>query len=66
MRARLSERLCISHPYLLSDVEVYNREYAATLRDDMHKVCRQLWRDEVLGGDDLPERVDLPTPDHNG
>ena len=29
--ARIAERLRICHPYLLSDVEVYKREYAATM-----------------------------------
>ena len=66
MTARIAERLRRCHPYLLSDVEAYNREYAATLRDDLHKVCKQLWKEEVLGGDELPSKLDLPTPAHNG
>ena len=47
--ARVAEQMGIYHPYLMSDVEVYDREYFQTIRDDLHEACRTIWREEALG-----------------
>ena len=58
---RVAEELGFTHPYLLSDVEIYNRESCFEIRDDLHRVCKDLWHKESLGADDIRDEV-LPLP----
>ena len=64
--ALLTEQLGISHPYLLSDVEPYNREAIRDLRDDAHHICKDMWKEEAIGKADCQDVVPLPTVKHGG
>ena len=56
----MSEQLGITHPYLLCDVEVYNRDSVCDLRDDVHKVAKSVWREEAIGKDESVQEIDFP------
>ena len=59
--ALVAEKLGMSHPYLLSDVEPYAREVLLDIRDDAHRVCKKLWQEEeALGDPDKQEALPLP------
>ena len=46
--AVVSSEMNIQNPYLLTDVEVYHREYARTTRDDLSEACREAWSQEAV------------------
>ena len=48
--AVVSSEMNIQNPYLLTDVEVYHREYVRTTRDDLSEACREAWSQEACGG----------------
>ena len=57
----VADRLLISHPYLLVDVEPEVREAVADLRETMHQVCKEEWFRTAKGeGDQL---LPLPVPE---
>ena len=64
--ARVAEELRYTHPYLIHDVEVYNRETILDIRDDAHKVCKQLWQEEAFGKPGEKTVLPLPQPRHGG
>ena len=58
--ALLSEQLGITHPYLLCDVEVYNRDLVFDLRDDVHKFAKRVWKEVAVGKDESIQEIDFP------
>ena len=50
----------MSRPYLLVDVEVYSREFQYDMRDDLSKVCMQLWETDAEGSGS--EVIPIPDP----
>ena len=55
------ERMRVTHPYLLSDVEPYNREWVASIRDDLSEAAHVLWKEESLGKAEEQEPLEFLT-----
>ena len=64
--AAVAEKVKFAHPYLLCDVEVYNREKILDIRDDAHRACKELWTEEAKGSADDTSPLPLPQPRHGG
>ncbi len=56
----------IDHPYLLSDVEVLNRERVNSIRDSLAKECRKVWQREAKGEGCELEPLPEPAQDVGG
>ena len=50
MTAQVAMDTGIDHPYLLTDVEIYQREAACSLREDLSRTCKEIWTQEAKGG----------------
>ena len=62
--AQLSESLGAIHPYMIADIELYNRDMCCDLREETAKVCRDLWHEEAEGSGDT--ELPLPVPKSAG
>ena len=59
---RVARELRLNRPYLLCDVEIMNRERAASVRDELSQAAREVWKEDALGqGDEV-----LPLPPLGG
>ena len=61
LTASVSEALGLTHPYLLSDVEIYAREQVCDLREEMHSASKEMWHEEAYGEGDRTH-LSLPQP----